>query len=222
MLSLLLGAAGAFAAPVPKDETGRIARVYGAVHDPDKGTEFRNVGDTLHVSVPIGPRLLVPFHHKLNAPRVWREVTGNFTVTVKVSFPIRSKVPAKDEAAFASRASGGLVVWRDDEHALTLTREESAGERTVDEYFRSECHNNGSVSGSADAVAPGKSGYLRVTRWEKGFVCSYSLDGKKWKPLGSYVAKWDETLKVGVFAENGFKAPFEVAFDEYTLTPTKE
>jgi hypothetical protein len=29
-------------------------------------------------------------------------------------------------------------------------------------------------------------------------------------------------VKVGVVAENGFKAPFEVAFDEYTLTLTKE
>lgn len=210
------------AAPVPKDETGRIARVYGAVHDPDKGAEFRNAGDTLHVSVPVGPRLLVPAHQVLNAPRVWREVKGNFTVTVKVSFHVRSKVPAVHEDAFASRAGGGLVVWRDDAHALTLTREERASDGTPDEYFRSECHTKGSVSGSADATAPGKSGYLRVLRWEKGLVCSYSLDGKKWKPLGSYVAEWGETLKVGVVAENGFKGPFEVAFDEYTLTPTKE
>ncbi len=210
------------AAPIPKDEAGRITRVYGTVHDPDRGAEFRNAGDTLHVSVPLGPRLFVPFKGIHNAPRVWREVRGNFTVSVKVSFPIRPATPARHTDAAAARAGSGLIVWLDHESYLTLTRDERESDGKPGEYFRSEWCQKDSCRGSADYCAPGRSGYLRVERWEKGLNCSYSLDGKKWTALGSYGIEWGEVLKVGVIAENGYKAPFEAAFDEYTLTLTKE
>ena len=215
-------ATSVLAAPIPKDETGRIARVYGVAHDPDKGAEFRNVGDTLHVSLPLRPRLLAPFRGALNAPRVWREVRGNFTATVKVSFPVRAKVPPRHEDVPEARAGGGLVVWLDATNLLTLTRDERECDGTPGEYLRAECCAKGFTRGAADYRAPQKAGYLRVTRWDKGLSCSYSRDGKKWTPLGSYAAEWGDTLKVGVVAENSFKAPFEVAFDEYTLIPTKE
>jgi regulation of enolase protein 1 (concanavalin A-like superfamily) len=210
------------AAPVPKDESGRIARVYGTTHDPDKGAEFRNIGDTLIISAPLAPRLFAPFGKIANAPRVWREVQGNFTVTVKVSFLIRPAVPAKHKDAFEARAGGGLVVWLDDESYLTLTREERENDGAPGEYIRSEWCHKGSIRGTSDYSAPQRSGYLRVERWEKGLTCRHSRDGKKWAPLGSYAMEWGAALKVGVLAENGFKEPFEVAFDEYTLTLTKE
>ncbi len=209
------------AAPVPKDEAGRITRLYGTIHDPGKGAEFRNTGDTLRVSVPLGPHLLAHAKGVVNAPRVWREIRGNFTVTVKVLFPIRSPTPVKHTDAIESRAGGGLVVWLDDKNFLTLTRDERESDGAPGEYFRSECCNKGSIRGSADYSAPQQSGFVRVERWEKGLICSYSLDGKKWKPLGSYSAEWGETLKVGVVAENGFKAPFDIAFDEYKVTLAK-
>ena len=168
------------AAPVPKDEAGRITRVYGTVHDPDKGAELRTAGDTLHFSVPLGPRLFVPFKGVHNAPRVWREVRGNFVVSVKVSFPIRTAIPPRHKDAAAARAGAGLVVWLDEESYLTLTRDERESDGKPGEYFRSEWCQKISNRSSADFAAPGRSGYLRVERWEKGLNCSHSLDGKKW------------------------------------------
>jgi hypothetical protein len=180
------------AAPVPRDEAGRIARLYGTTHDPDKGAEFRCAGNTLIVTTPLEPRLLAPAKGVLNAPRVWREVRGAFTATVRVSFPIRSAVPARHEDAVASRAGGGLVVWFDDANFLTLTREERESDGRPGEYFRSECSHNGSRGGYADFAKPQRSGYLRVLRWEKGLKCSYGPDGKTWTALGSYPCEWGE------------------------------
>jgi regulation of enolase protein 1 (concanavalin A-like superfamily) len=209
------------AAPVPRDEAGRIVRVYGSALDPDKGAEFRTTGAALHISVPLEPRLLAP-GKLVNAPRVWREVRGNFTVSVRVSFPVRPKVPVQHPDADAARAGGGLVVWLDDEHFLTLTRDERADDGKPGERYRSEWYQEGSVRGSADYGAPRRSVYLRVMRWEKGLSCSYSPDAKKWQPIGRYAIEWGDVLKVGVVAENGFKAPFEVAFDEYALAQTNQ
>ena len=47
-------------------------------------------------------------------------------------------------------------------------------------------------------------------------------DGKKWKPLCLHELVWGDRVKVGVVAENSFKAPFDVAFDGYTITFAKE
>jgi regulation of enolase protein 1 (concanavalin A-like superfamily) len=207
------------AAPVPRDEAGRIPRIYGATHDPDKGAEFRNTGDALHLRVPPEPRLLAAGKF-VNAPRVWREVRGNFTVSVRVSFPIRPTVPDQHPDAHAARAGGGLVVWLDDHHFLTLTRDELADDGKPGERYRSERYREGSVQGSADYGAIRQSVYLRIVRWEQKLSCSYSSNGKKWQPIGWYPIEWGDLLQVGVVAENGFKAPFEVTFDEYSLVRT--
>ena len=63
------------AAPVPKDDTdaGRMQRIYGSVHDPDKGAEFKPSGNSLRIIVPEEQRLLSAWHKVSNAPRVWRE-----------------------------------------------------------------------------------------------------------------------------------------------------
>lgn len=210
------------AAPVPKDEAGRIARVYGTTHDPDTGAEFRNAGDTLIITTPLETRLLAPFWKLTNAPRAWREVRGSFTVTVRVSFHIRPAIPAKHEPAYVSRAGGGLVIWHTEESYLTLTRDERENDDKPAESYRSEyCHKD-VIRGSADYTELHRSGHLRVMRREKGLDCSYSFDGKKWTPVGSYAIAWGDTLKVGVVAENGYKAPFAAAFDDYSLTLTKE
>jgi regulation of enolase protein 1 (concanavalin A-like superfamily) len=218
---LLMPAALVTAAPVPKDDAGHVRRVYGVTHDPDKGAEFRNSGGALIIGVPPGPRLLASSGTHLNAPRVWREVRGNFAVSVRVSFVVRPAVPPKFADLYESRAGGGLVLWRDADNFLTLTRDERESEGKPGEYFRSQWAHGPSGASLADYRAPGRSGHLRAERRGKTVECSYSTDGKKWTPLGSYTTEWPDAIKVGVVAENGFKAPFEVAFDQYTLTPAK-
>jgi regulation of enolase protein 1 (concanavalin A-like superfamily) len=210
------------AAPVPReDDVGRMHRIYGTTHDPDDGAEFRPSGNTLRIVVPHEPRLLSPWSKMFNAPRVWREVRGDFTATVRVSFPIRSAIPRKHEEVSESRSGGGLVVWLDEQNLLTVTRDEHEFEGEPGEFFRSELRNEGSATGYSKYSAPTQSGYVRAERTEKQFVGSYSTDGKTWKRLDSYELEWGESTRVGVVAENSYKAPFEIVFDEYVLTRTK-
>jgi regulation of enolase protein 1 (concanavalin A-like superfamily) len=202
-----------------------MTRIYGSTYDPDKGADFKPSGDTLRIAVPGEPRLLGPWCKVFNAPRVWREVTGDFTVTVRVSFPIRSKIPPQheDESVSEVRASGGLVVWTDTENFMTVTRDERKYDGEPGEYFRAETLVEGVAQSFAEYSAPGQSGYLRAQRNGKVLVGRYSLDGKKWTLLHWREGEWGNTVKVGVVAENSFRAPFEAVFDEYALThePTK-
>src|SRR5438093_620042 len=81
----------AVAAPVPKEvDAGRMRRSYGEAIDPDRDCKFEMLVEKLRLTIPGKPHFV---ERKLgNAPRVAREVEGDFTITVRVTFPIR---PAK-------------------------------------------------------------------------------------------------------------------------------
>jgi regulation of enolase protein 1 (concanavalin A-like superfamily) len=211
------------AAPVPKDDDiGRMRRLYGSTHDPDEGTEFKPSGAALQISVPQKRRLMGAWRQVYNAPRVWRDVKGDFTATVRVSFPVRSEVPDLLPSEYDRHAGGGLVVWSTDENFLTVTRDEWPHDNKPAVQFRSETRIAGRARSDTESSALDRSGYLRVQRKGAELEGSYSTDGKKWTLIHSYVGDWKDALKVGVVAENNFKAPFEIVFDEYAIAVAKE
>jgi hypothetical protein len=218
ILVLLLIVPAVSAAPVPKeDDAVRMKRLYGIPFDPEKACKFEPKGTSLRLYLPNQPLLLSGWDKIFTAPRVWRSVKGDFTVTVRVSFTIRAKMPERHADADRSRASGGLVVWGDDKEFMTVTRDEREASGEAGEFFRAEACIAGAVSGYSEyAESPG-SAYLRISREGADTSTAYSLDGKKWKRLGTYAVKWGDEVTVGVVAENSYKAPFEVVFDEYAM-----
>ena len=110
------------AAPVPKeDDAARMRRIYGSAHDPDQGAAFKPSGDTLRITLPQERRLLDAWNKIANAPRVWRDVRGDFTVSARVSFPVREKVPPRHIQGEDACAGGGLVVWAEPSHGRGTT-----------------------------------------------------------------------------------------------------
>jgi hypothetical protein len=139
-----------------------------------------------------------------------------------VSFPIRSAVPDGLAGEYERHAGGGLVVWNSDENFLTVTRDEWPHDNKPAVQFRGEARTAGRARSDTESSALDRSGYLRVQRKGTELEGSYSTDGTKWTLLHSYAGDWRDTLKVGVVAENSFKAPFEIVFDEYAITFAKE
>jgi regulation of enolase protein 1 (concanavalin A-like superfamily) len=209
----------ALTVPVPTESEARMKRAYGTVRDPDKGTEFTLVGDTLRLIVSKEPRLLGRSSGLYNAPRVSRVVRGDFTATVRASFPVRKSAP-KHEGMTEGLTGGGILAWINRENYVLITREDR-GSGEPEEWFRGDVYRGGGINGWAHATKAAGSGYLRLQRKEKELIASYSTDGKTWKGNWSYDVDWPDELKVGVVAENSSGVPFEIAFDDYTLTVTK-
>jgi regulation of enolase protein 1 (concanavalin A-like superfamily) len=224
LLVALLAASAATSAPVPKEDgdTLRMRQIYGTPHDPDKGAQFKPSGASLQIVVSKDQRLIRASSGTFNAPRVWRDVKGDFTATVRVSFLVRAEIPAKHNKERAAHAGGGLIVWVDANNYLMVTRDEQAVGDKPGERFRSEARVLGRIGGDVEYPATNRSGSLRVQRKGKQLDTSYSTDGQKWTALGSLAPTWADEVKVGVVAENNFAAPFEIVFDEYTLTPAKD
>src|SRR5262249_52456160 len=102
------------------------------------------------------------------APRLMREVEGDFTLETKAVGP---------------RHDGGLLVWKDARNYIRF-------ERGI--HFRNNLYFAAAVDGNFIEIAQdyieGAAVWLRLTR--KGFVfsASYSLDGQQWRPVSRQYA----------------------------------
>ena len=221
-------AASAVAAPVPKDDdTARMARTYGTKSDPAGDAQFELTRDALWIRIP--KRELPTRTHRLStdlpeldvvrAPQLCREVQGDFTATVRVTFPLAL---AKAKTDRGTRGAG-LVVWVSKTEYVTLARIEwvhTSAREVFHLSFRDGEANTGEVD-NQDRVAG--AGFVRLMRRGTKLSGSYSRDEKQWAEfILTKSLQGTEPVKVGVFATHDSDIPFEVMFDSYTLTAPKK
>src|SRR5262245_15369410 len=228
LLAGLLLAPVLVAAPVPKeDDTARMRRIYGQTDDPDKDCAFEMVGEKLRIKIPAKHHSLNPNPGRMNAPRVVKEVEGDFTVTVRVTFPIRPAPGPEADKDFLAFATAGLIAWADGDSVQFVRKEHRLGQKPRESFSRRWTRIRPGEKGVSDAVRALEltggpdSAYLCLERKEQKVTASFSRDGKEWSPqnrIASVEVEWKEKVKVGVIAENGYNAAFEATFDEYKLT----
>ncbi|AWM35684.1 hypothetical protein GobsT_66330 [Gemmata obscuriglobus] len=210
------------AAPVPKEDGDtRLRRLYGTPVDPDKDCTFELKRDALQITIP-ATRHVVEDASRMNAPYTWNEVKGDFTATVRVAFPIRVVTPPGDSQRAESRA--GLLAMAGGE-VVQVVRTEFTFPRPIPNPQQENFHfnhytTNRSYGASAvDKDGPGDAGYVRLTRAGKAVASFWSRDGKTWHEIKSdHRVGWEETVRVGVVAENSYQAQFEVTIDQFRLT----
>ena len=100
-----------------------------------------------------------------NAPRLMREVEGDFTMETKVAGP--------------GRWCGGLVVWKDEDNFIRLDR----GVRFRNELAPHGLPLHGEFTSIAREYVDAEALWLRLERAGSVYRASYSVDGKQWLPL---------------------------------------
>jgi regulation of enolase protein 1 (concanavalin A-like superfamily) len=214
----------AIAAPIPKeDDAARIRRMYGDVTDRDRACKFEMAGAGLRLTIP-GKQHFV--ERKLaNAPRVGRVVEGDFTLTARVSFPVRPAKGLEPHQPDNAIATAGVMAWSEDNGDMVwITRAEFPinGEQrqgilsnrvhpNVNEY-----HNLYGLN-----LEQADSTYVRIERKGNKVTPTYSPDGKTWYRTFEVDVSWGRRVKVGMTAENGYKTPFVATFDRYSLEQPK-
>lgn len=110
-LLFLLIASAIFAAPAPKGSWERV--------DPDKDCKFDIKGNTMTIELPGGDHDLDPKRGRFNAPRLMREIEGDFIMQVRVcaSFcpSAKSTVDGEDP-----RVAAGLLLIPAGENCIRL------------------------------------------------------------------------------------------------------
>jgi hypothetical protein len=119
----------------------------------------------------------------------------------------------------------GLVAWAGDNDHIGVIRCEALGKGIIPlrEAFQVILIQPKQVT-TANGFPTEQSadGFVRLRREGKNLFCAYGRDGKQWTEFLPDKVEWNDTLKVGVYAKHFTNTPFEVTFDQYTLTLPKK
>ncbi len=186
---------------------------WGTAVDPDGDCLINADGRALAITIPATLHDLNAAIGLYNAPRVLRDVEGDFDMQVRV-------VGDFEPGSRSNRAGGfpfngaGIVVFLDGDSFIRLERGAILNGGSFRSFAIFEKHEG--ESDVADHNGPLNSGtvYLRLSRRGSRILGLTSTDGTHWTQLGPISIGWPARLKVGLDAINSGSATFTVRFEE--------
>jgi hypothetical protein len=217
---------GAMAAPAPP---AFFKPGWDDPVDPDKDCKFTQTSETLTIEVP-GTAHDLGGGKQVNAPRLLRDVKGDFRVEVRV----RGEWRLSEESTFQGSptcAGGALLMMIGDEkkHIIRMdfgiTDHAKLGPYTCHHVFQENQPGGGHIyqgpGGPAWPLAEGAKQilYLRFECRANKVCAFYSADGEKWIDTHMiYMVPATAKPKVGVVAFSTSKERCKVIFDKFDLT----
>lgn len=215
--SLALGNEKRRAAGTPEPEpTGRKLEGWGLAIDTGKDCEFVPQQKSLTIRVPGTWHDLNPDSGKLNAPRVLREVEGDFVVKAKVDGEFKPGGKSTNPKGVPFNGAG-IIIWSDSDNFIRLER----GALLRNDKIRATVafeEREGGYRGAVHNVAsqPGPV-YLRLERKGSRILGAVSFDGSSYRALKPIDTVWPAKLKVGLSAINSSSQPLAAEFSDYSL-----
>src|SRR5260370_12664347 len=202
----------------------KSVRGWGTLIDLDNDCTVKEEGAKLTITVPGGTHDLNMSLGGMNAPRILREVDGDFTVQVKVS----GEFDPGDEAAkddLAPFNSAGLLLWQDEKNYLRLERNcwWSIKDQTTPCYAPLiEYYIDGQNRGPKAKLEPegffqSPSTRLKLERRDDKVTAFYSHGRPDWTEAKEISGEFPPKIQVGVAAANTSKTQATVGVDEFRL-----
>ncbi|HEY7311197.1 MAG TPA: trypsin-like peptidase domain-containing protein [Gemmataceae bacterium] len=215
--SLALGEAKVRATGTPEPEpAGTKLDGWGLAIDPDKDCKFTPGPKSLALDMPATMHDFGGALRKFNAPRVLREVDGDFVLTVKVGGAFKPG-PKSTNPKSVPYLAGGILIWSDSDNFIRLER---AAMRRANRilphvaFLEQEGGYGGAVHN--EAFKDGDC-YLRLERKGSRIFGAISDNGAAWKQLKPIDTVWPSKLKVGLMAISTSSEPFAVKFEQFDL-----
>jgi regulation of enolase protein 1 (concanavalin A-like superfamily) len=224
ILPALLSACVLAAGLAAQEKKTRTIEGWGTVSDPADDCTLKHTKQKLTVTVPGGTHDLNQAIGGMKAPRVLREVDGDFTAQVKVTgeFMPGEKAGAENTRPFNS---GGLLLWQDSKNYIRLERNtwwvNEVGKHAcfppLIEHYKDGDYQNTNPEGTLDEFFKGKSTWLRLERKGDKVTASYSHDGKEWTEAKVMTADLPKKLQIGVAVVNTSAKDCTVEFEDLRI-----
>jgi regulation of enolase protein 1 (concanavalin A-like superfamily) len=207
LFALVVAVVTAAPAPRPRSETPWVTGWDRPV-DPVGDCRFDRHGGKLTITVPGKGHALTHFWGgRLLAPRLVRDVEGDFSAQVRVAGDFRPT----GEGTF--RRAGLLLKAGDG--WMTVQRVNDPSESFWFGVYPDVMDRSVESPGRL-----GPAGFVRIRRRGQDFKLECSPDGKKWAACACEVlVPLPRKLKVGVLAEATADGTFKAEFDQFKLTP---
>jgi serine protease Do len=185
--------------------------------DPDGDCKIAPSKEALSMDLPAKRHDLAAEPAARNAPRLLRDVTGDFTAQVRITGDFKPVAPSTAPGGFPF-VGAGLVAMAADGSYLRLERSDVVQNGTTESQINSEVRANARQQvGSAKLLPQDQTVYLRLRRLGDRFFSSMSRDGKDWIDLPFQDVTLPAGLKLGVEAVTTSAAAFQPRFDDFRL-----
>jgi regulation of enolase protein 1 (concanavalin A-like superfamily) len=224
---LVLAPAWAAAKPLrPNPERELLEKHWGLAVDPERDSTFRADRDGLRITVPGKPRVMSVEIGKTNAPRVLREIVGDFSVEVKVSGAFPADARCLIEGRWPYHGAG-LLVWQDEKNYVRLERAHMHLPSGLWRCYPGwELRQDGKMvrgwQPSDGLLDEAKAAYFRIARSAGVLTGSYSQDGKDWRELPQLQIDFGKQVRVGVEALQNTPTGFEALFEGFKFRAAPE
>jgi len=198
---------------------------WGRLIDPDGDCKFSIERGRVSIAIPGTVHALSAERGQTNAPRVLREVEGDFIAEVKVSAvaPPRSSSLVPARRAFCA---AGLLLWLDAGNYIRLERAGMVldGKSLTFANFESRKDRRFERVGDAsEHPLDGEETYLRLERRGGTVIASVSPDGDRWTSLKPMPLDMPSRVQIGIASTHNTSSPFEPGFEGFRLfQETKE
>lgn len=151
--------------------------------------------------------------HKFNAPRVLREVDGDFVITVKVGGDFKPG-PKSTNPKSVPYLAGGILIWSDSANFIRLERGSMRRGNRIIATVAFEEWEGGYAGAVHNELFKEGDCYLRLERKGSRILGAVSSDSSAWKQLKPIDTVWPSKLKVGLMAISTSSDPSSVKFEQ--------
>jgi squalene-hopene/tetraprenyl-beta-curcumene cyclase len=189
---------------------------WGEIIDPDGDCKLSARKDQLTITVPGKLHDLTSIQPaKLNAPRVLRDVEGDFVAEVRVEGKLVPGGECTRPGGFPYNGAG-LLLWKDSGDYIRLERAAILREGKIQPYVNFEHWKDGQPEGGgADILDEAVS--VRLSRKGSEVIASVSVDGKDWHEQSRVTVEYPAKLKLGVAAVNSASEPFTAELEGFRV-----
>jgi regulation of enolase protein 1 (concanavalin A-like superfamily) len=213
----LVSASSLCALLMAEDGHAPILQGWGRPVDPAGDCNIRVEAEKLKIDVPGTKHDLTVETGSMNAPRVLRQIDGDFIAQVLISGNIRH-AGQRTSDRFLAYHGAGIVLWLNDQ---TYFRLERAGVLLQDgrfiHYVLFGLRKDGQMSEESEFEIPDRDTYLRLERRGNHIYGLASTDGITWSSCTPIAASLPKEVKVGVDAVNTSTEPLKVVFSELDI-----
>jgi regulation of enolase protein 1 (concanavalin A-like superfamily) len=142
----------------------------------------------------------------VNAPRLLRDIKGDFDVTVRVAGTSHPGGKATT-TLYPPFHGAGILVWQDEANYVRLEIAADVHHGKPRPYVNFEYRKDGALAVSSGLKNSDGSDHLRLKRRGDEIVASFGPDGLRWTSFSPLSAKLNERLQVGVAAINSSTKP---------------
>jgi regulation of enolase protein 1 (concanavalin A-like superfamily) len=200
-----------------QDRPARTLKGWGQVVDPAKDCQFNTDGDRLTIDIPATKHDLSAEVGDITAPRVLKEVEGDFIAQVKVSGNVRH-FGNRTSDEFLAYHGAGLILWQDERNYIRLERAAIMREQGGSLHYGTLQFRKDFRLASTDEVKlPEQDTYLRLERRNGRVYGAVSQDGIHWRGFESIPVELPRRIKLGVVAINTSTERFKPAFSELEI-----